>query len=390
MEKCMALQIKQIINRNLMEGAKLIAGIEGKDNEVLWVNVMEILDYPGSVQKGELLITTGYRLNIKESHENLIEQLKEAGASGLAIQLDYYISQVPDYIIKEGNRLEFPILILPSHLTFSSITHTLLTEILSEEYTQSTDRIDVLLKKMSLNIINEKIEFDDQYFNYLLLVKQNENDMKRTYKEDVESALSSISSFLESQPDSKVIYAKEALHSAFFVQLPKTKAQANIFFELTILLTFTSEQQHINLFMGVDKLDKMEDLETIFEHDLECIRVLQSIGAKRGVAPYNNLSFFELFSTLHKNNSSILLGNDSIQQLLSYDNKNNTAYVHTVRVYLAYGCNVSKTSQRLFIHRHTLMNRLEKIESMCDISLEDYYTRMYLSLALVIHDYFAL
>ena len=38
--------IKQIIGRNLLYGAEIVAGIKGKDNEVLWVNVMEILDTP--------------------------------------------------------------------------------------------------------------------------------------------------------------------------------------------------------------------------------------------------------------------------------------------------------------------------------------------------------
>jgi hypothetical protein len=386
----MALHVKQIISRNLMDGAEIVAGIKGKDNEVLWINIMEILDYPDSVQRGELLITTGYRLNDEASHRYLIANLKERGVSGLAIQLDYYISKIPQYIIKEANELNFPILTIPSRLTFSSIMHTLLTEIMSDEYISPTERMDILFKKMKTKIEEEKIDLNNSSENFLFLIKQNKNDLKRTYKEEVESALGNIRSFLETQPASKCFFVEENKNAAFLLQLPKKKAQQNIVFELTILLTFISEQQNINFFVGVDMVKKNEEVETAFEHDMECVRVLQDIGAKRGVAPYNNLTFFELFSTLHRNNSSMLLGNDAIQSLLSYDNKHDTAYVQTLRVYLAYGCNTSKTAERLFIHRHTLMNRLSKIEDMCEISLEDYYTRTYMSLALVVHDYFAL
>ena len=191
-------------------------------------------------------------------------------------------------------------------------------------------------------------------------------------------------------PDLHVLTPPFPTRRSSDLKLPKKKSQKNIVFELTILLTFTSEQQHINFLVGVDAIEQIDDLHSSFEHAMEGIRVLKAIGAKRGVGPFSNLSFFELFGTLLRNNSSMLLGNDGLQKLLLYDRSHDTAYVQTLRIYLAYECNISKTAERLFIHRHTLMNRLEKIEKMCNISLEDYYTRTYLSLALVIHDYFAL
>ena len=64
-------------------------------------------------------------------------------------------------------------------------------------------------------------------------------------------------------------------------------------------------------------------------------------------------------------------------------------YVHTLRSYLADNCNISRTAERLYIHRHTLMKRLDKIQELCGIDFNDYYARIYMSLALLFHDYFA-
>ena len=86
----------------------------------------------------------------------------------------------------------------------------------------------------------------------------------------------------------------------------------------------------------------------------------------------------------------MVLGNQAIQKLLSYDRIHGVSYVHTLRVYLAYECNITQTAQRLFIHRHTLMNRLLKIEEIAGFKLDEYYTRTYLSFSLIIHDYFAI
>ena len=328
----MALMIKQIIGRNLLDGAELVAGLKGKDNEVLWVNVMEILDAPDSVQRGELLITTGYQLNDETRHRNLIKILKNRGVSGMAVQLGYYIDAIPAYILNMANELDFPILTIPSRLTFSFIMHTLMEEITSAGSGKTVKTDDTLYKKIREKIEKEKFVLEESTQNFLFVIKENENDISRNTKETVAAAINSIRSFLETQPGCKSICVQEEKSAVVVLELPRKKAQQNIVFELTILLTFTSEQQHINFFVGVDEVKQTESIGTGYEHAMECIRVLKSIGAKRGVGPFNNLTFFELFGTLLRNNSSILLGNDSLQKLLLYDRGHETAYVHTLRV----------------------------------------------------------
>ena len=43
----------------------------------LWVNVMEILDTPRSLNEGELVVSTGYGLEDQSLHKDLIHQLKK-------------------------------------------------------------------------------------------------------------------------------------------------------------------------------------------------------------------------------------------------------------------------------------------------------------------------
>ena len=77
----MSLTVQTILDENLLGTAHLIAGKTGLAAEITWVNVMEILDAPESVEKGELLITTGYQLDCENLHAGLISQLKEKGVS---------------------------------------------------------------------------------------------------------------------------------------------------------------------------------------------------------------------------------------------------------------------------------------------------------------------
>ena len=235
----MALMIKQIIGRNLLDGAEIVAGIKGKDNEVLWVNVMEILDTPESVQRGELLITTGYQLNDEQKHEQLIRKLKQRGVSGMAVQLGYYIDAIPPYIIHKANELRFPILTIPSRLTFSYIMHTLMDEIALSDNPKFIDSSNQLLLKLKAKIEKEKYLIDVTTENFLFVIKQNENDITRNSKEAVMIAINGIRSFLETQQGGESICIQEDNTATLLLKLPKKKSQKNIVFELTILLTFT-------------------------------------------------------------------------------------------------------------------------------------------------------
>ena len=102
----------------------------------------------------------------------------------------------------------------------------------------------------------------------------------------------------------------------------------------------------------------------------------------------DNRLLVELLGTLHQNEYSIVLGNQALQKLLDHDRYNHTGYVHTIRIYLAHNCNATKTAEHLYIHRHTLMKRLQNISALCGINFTDYYMRVYMSLAILIHDYF--
>ena len=83
-----------------------------------------------------------------------------------------------------------------------------------------------------------------------------------------------------------------------------------------------------------------------------------------------------------------MLDNQHLQILLNYDRVNRTNYVQNLRVYLSNNCNMTQTARQLFLHRHTLINRLEKIEEISDLRLDDYYSRLHMSISLLLHDYF--
>lgn len=68
--------------------------------------------------------------------------------------------------------------------------------------------------------------------------------------------------------------------------------------------------------------------------------------------------------------------------LIEYDREKGTQYFETFREYLLNERDIPKTSEKLIIHRTTLLYRLKKIQALLNIDLEDPWKRLHLTLSL--------
>ncbi len=387
----MELMIRNIVENQLLKGVRLASGFAGESNMISWVNVMEILDSPDSVQRGELLVTTGYNLQDEGLFSSLIMTLKNNGVSGIAIQTGYYIDKIPDYILKESDRLGFPVLEVPKHLTFSEILRILIQKIntskidgdLSDEAAKSLFlSINETLKNYS-SMLYEEDSARIAYLFYLQPINQYAVNEATSL-----SCMNRIKSYLTDRADvCEYTVAKNGI-AAFLMIFTGEEKYLSMIYDFSIELTFLSEQQGMNYYVGVDKIKSYKSLSLSFEHATECTELLHSIHAKRGVCAYDNMTFIKMFGLLHQTEHSIVSDNQALQILLNYDRINRTNYVQTLRFYLADNCNASKTAARLYIHRHTLQKRLEKIHDLCGINPDDFYARLYMSISMLFHDYF--
>jgi purine catabolism regulator len=71
----------------------------------------------------------------------------------------------------------------------------------------------------------------------------------------------------------------------------------------------------------------------------------------------------------------VILGN-----LLAHEN--GRELIHTLEVYFTHHGNLSQAAEALFIHRNTLLYRMERIASITGLDLDDPETRLAVQLAL--------
>ncbi|GCE11922.1 GAF domain-containing protein [Tengunoibacter tsumagoiensis] len=76
---------------------------------------------------------------------------------------------------------------------------------------------------------------------------------------------------------------------------------------------------------------------------------------------------------------------DQIARIDSYDRRKNTDLLDTLETYLECAGNLTKTSDRLFVHRNTLIQRLERLQSLCDIDLQERSNWLTLQVAIKVY-----
>lgn len=75
-----------------------------------------------------------------------------------------------------------------------------------------------------------------------------------------------------------------------------------------------------------------------------------------------------------------------LHTLLTYDHENKTSFTPTLKAYLAHHLNIATTSRALFIHRNTLLYRIEKIKGLIPVDLEQEKNTFALQLALKLYE----
>ncbi len=151
------------------------------------------------------------------------------------------------------------------------------------------------------------------------------------------------------------------------------------------------KEDHINnhVFMGIGGITKqLEDYYSSYQQALQTLNVVNNRFRDTSFALFDELGGYALLHELKNSSVTNLFTSKYIDPLLKYSKEKNADLFHTLRVFLNNHGNLSKTSNDLFIHRSSLLYRIERIESLLEIDLNDPDHRFNIMLAYRLYDLF--
>ncbi|EKN68145.1 helix-turn-helix domain-containing protein [Schinkia azotoformans] len=146
---------------------------------------------------------------------------------------------------------------------------------------------------------------------------------------------------------------------------------------------------HNHVFMGIGGITKgLEDYYSSYQQALQTLNVVNNRFRDTCFALFDELGGYALLHGLKNSSVTNLFTSKYIDPLLKYSKEKNADLFHTLRVFLNNHGNLSKTSNDLFIHRSSLLYRIERIESLLEIDLNDPDHRFNIMLAYRLYDLF--
>lgn len=104
------------------------------------------------------------------------------------------------------------------------------------------------------------------------------------------------------------------------------------------------------------------------------------------IASYANFHLRQTLQRYFLEEGQATLRKKYLQPLQKSDQQQHTDFVHTLNVYFQSKRNLSQTAKKLFIHRNTLLQRLEKIEQLVLLDFDKEVDLLALEVALFLKD----
>lgn len=154
------------------------------------------------------------------------------------------------------------------------------------------------------------------------------------------------------------------------------------------LLSGISSKDPIDLRIGIGKPYK--HLRNIWRSHADADKTLV-VGSRlydSKILKFSDLGVFRILVQGEVNEELEQYFTETLRPLLEYDKKKSTDLVRTLESYFKNNSNINKTSEELFTHYNTILYRLERIQEITKLDLNDANDRLNLELAMRLRSLF--
>lgn len=156
--------------------------------------------------------------------------------------------------------------------------------------------------------------------------------------------------------------------------------------ELDTLAASLRDEEHMSLCVGISMpCQALSEYRSGYAQAQEALQVAQWLRQQGGSASFDTLGVYRYLYRFARENVLSDVYQAQIATLAAYDRCRHTNLLETLETYLECGTNIAETSEQLHIHRNTVQQRLERIQSLCLLDLSQRANRLPLLVALKVH-----
>lgn len=396
----MSLTLGDVLALPGLESMRLRAGEGGLDNTVRWPYVAENSGIAEWVLGGELVFVTG--INHPRDEANLLQMLDEAcqrHVAGLVILTGpAYIQAIPQRLLDAAEAAGMPLIEQPYSLKMVLVTQAIGSALIQSEQL-GRSRHDVL----------ERLLTGDYQSLELLLHRAAQLDMPLAGHWQVVQLQLEGNELLFAKGDAAVVEAQLARqHDGINRRLRQLCAGLPVLGragQWTMLLpapdavaALTNRQLLANwlnplnlrlaplkLFIGLSAAaHPPARLAQAQDEARQALAAARRFSERAGLCVYDELGVLKLLSGVRDRALLDQFLNERLGPLLRHDLHHGPSLMPTLEAWFHENGNLVAAAQRLAVHRNTLTHRVQRIEALCGLTLDNSYDRLDIGIALMI------
>ncbi len=182
-----------------------------------------------------------------------------------------------------------------------------------------------------------------------------------------------------------VLYEQENLLTCI-IHLSKDPSGTRLKSWLRDLARQMRGENNICLAIGIgNPCANASDYRRGFAEASEAQQMGQHLNREGGVTHFNDLGVYRYLYKIARMDDLRDMYQDQVGQIASYDHRKGTDLLDTLETYLECAGNLTRTSDRLYVHRNTLIQRLERLQSLCEIDLQERSNWLTLQVAIKVY-----
>ena len=396
----MSLTIADVLALPGLESMRLRAGETGLDNLVRWPYVAENSGIAEWVLGGELVFVTG--INHPRDEANLLQLLEEAclrQVAGLVILTGpAYIQAIPQRLLEAAAAAGMPLIEQPYSLKMVLVTQAIGSALIQSEQL-GRSRHDVL----------ERLLTGDYQSLDLLLHRAVQLGMPLAGHWQVVQLQLEGTELLFAQGDAAFVETQLARqHDGITRRLRQFSAGLPIVGragQWTLLLpasdavaALANRQQladwlnplnlrlaPLKLFIGLSAAaHPAARLAQAQDEARQALAAARRFSERAGLCVYDELGVLKLLSGVRDRALLDQFLNERLGPLLRHDLHHGPSLIPTLEAWFHENGNLVAAAQRLAVHRNTLTHRVQRIEALCGLTLDNSYDRLDIGIALMI------
>lgn len=375
----MAVVCSNLYNLSSLKDMKLIAGEKGLSRKVTWFYIGENINVGEWGKGGELMFITGRGMD--RSTEGMIELVRICNSynlAGLVISVNkMYIGSLPQEVIDEADRLEFPVFTIPWEVKRIEVSKEIVTLLMNEQKRENESQILLGYLKRGVLSESEKREMrhiinaysfgsDISYMSVAVEVDFGNDD-------ELEKKLNFVKRKIEDEFFRDKLITICDRHRVYCLIYGKSTENKHAVMDIfgKICLRLYKQKYVKTAYVGACS-DSREENETM-SGALCALKIARKIGGNVRTIAYDELGIYRVIYRDTRNSENMEYCKYVIQKLIEYDNTNESGLLDTVIAYFENMYNISKTAEELFIHRNSLMYRLNKIQELTGKNVKNAY-----------------